>query len=735
MPKNNDDLELQVQKRTADLASTNEILSWEIKERSRVETALQESNRMLKALSLVQSCYISGLSMPALFRIILENFVALTKSKIGFIGEIRYTSAGDRYIKPVALTELTMHGECRHIYDHAASSGLEFHKSQTLFGAILMTEKAIIANNPATDPRYGGLPEGHPPLDTFLGLPIHYGKKLVGVVGLANRSGGFNDKLVEYVTPFTITCGNIIEAEKNRERREEAENLLRESEERYRRIAEELTDYLYKVRVKDGRAVETTHGPACETVTGYTPQDYAADSSLWQRMILTDDLEQVTEHIKRTLAGEKLPPIEHRIIHKSGEIRWVSDNLIPQLDAQGTLIGYDGVIKDITEHKQAAERVARSNATLNMVINGISDPIFMVDAEFKIQKLNKAAKKYYGLTSFSTALGKLCFEAFRERSSPCDGCKCPFSDMQGYSGSYERKGLIHPDRLEEVTVDVVKDASGAAKATIFRIHDITQTRMMDRQIIQNEKLASLGLLSAGVAHEINNPNNFIYFNTPILRSYLQFLLPIVDEYALAHPGLQVFGRTYANFREDCFKLLSNIEHGSNRINQIVANLREFVRERGKGETCLTDLKKVIEKSISICMGRIKKTVRTFKTDIPEDLPELFTDSLALEQVIVNLLINAIQAADKEDSWVKITISGHNETESEVIIEICDNGCGIDNETRKKIFDPFFTTKSVGVGTGLGLSISHRLVTELRGHIEVESEVGTGSTFRVALPKQ
>jgi PAS domain S-box-containing protein len=733
MHKSHDDLEWRVQKRTVDLASTNEMLSWEVKERRRVETALQESNRMLKALSLVQSYYISGLSLSALFRIILKDFVALTDSKIGFIGEILHTSAGDRYIKTVALTNVTMHDECRQIYEKATSNGLEFHKSHTLFGAVLMTEKAVISNDPAMDSRHGSFPEGHPHIDTFLGLPIHYGNKLVGVVGLANRLGGFNDKLVEYVSPFMITCGNIIEAERNRERREAAEHLLRESEERYRRITEELTDYLYKVRVEDGKAVETTHGPVCETVTGYTPQDYAADSALWLRMIVPDDQEEVTEHIKRTLAGEKLPPIEHRIIHKNGEIRWISDNLIPQLDAQGTLVGYDGVIKDITERKQAAERVSNSNAMLKMIIDGISDPIFMVDAEFKIKKLNKAAKNYYGLTRFTHAIGKFCFEAFRGMSSPCDGCDSPFSDMRGYSGSYERKGKIYPDRLEEVTVDVVRDSSGAPKATIFRIHDITQARMMDRQSIQNEKLASLGLLIAGVAHEINNPNNFIYFNTPILRSYLQFLLPIVDEYAASHPELRVFGRSYSGFREDCFKLLDNIEHGSTRINQIVANLREFAHERGRGERRWIDLKQVMEKSLSICLGRIKKLIKTIDVDVPEGLPALLTDPLAVEQVVINLLINAAQAADKDDSWIKLTITDHIEPDNELLVDVSDNGCGMDTNIMKKIFDPFFTTKTVGVGTGLGLSISHRLVTELGGHIEVESEVGKGSLFRVVLP--
>lgn len=513
-----------------------------------------------------------------------------------------------------------------------------------------------------------------------------------------------------------------------------AETTLRKSEERYRRITEGLTDYLYTVYVRKGKAVETVHNPACKDVTGFTQQEYAADPHLWMRMVVQEDRDEVIANIQSALAGKKDTSFEHRIIHKDGQIRWISNKLILQHDTQGALVTLDGVIKDITERKQAEERLFSSNATLAMLLDGISDPVIMLDAELRIMSLNRAAKDYFKLTSDTEAFGKLCFEAFLKRSSPCEGCEHPFSTMRGYSGTYERKGVMDPNKLEKVVVDLVANESGAPKAYIVRISDITQARMLDRQLIQSEKLSSLGLLIAGIAHEINNPNNFIFFNTPILRSYLQFMMPIVDEYALKHPELLVFGRSYSLFREDCFKLLDNIAHGSNRINQIVGNLRDFVRERGKGEKRRIDLKQVMDKVISICSGRIKKTVKTFETNISEGLPALMTDPLALEQVVVNLLINASQAADKDNSWIRLTVSEQNEPEAVVIVEVSDNGCGMDTDTQRKIFDPFFTTKAVGVGTGLGLSISHRLVAELGGCIEFQSEAGKGSVFRVNLKK-
>ena len=135
----------------------------------------------------------------------------------------------------------------------------------------------------------------------------------------------------------------------------QAEEALRESKERYRRITEGLTDYLYTVRVQDGRSVSTTHGAACVVVTGYTAEEFGADPHLWIRMVFDEDRDRVTRHFSGVLKGKRVPPVEHRIVRKDGQIRWVRDTPVLQLDATGMLVSYDGVIKDITERKVAEE--------------------------------------------------------------------------------------------------------------------------------------------------------------------------------------------------------------------------------------------------------------------------------------------------------------------------------------------------------------------------------------------
>jgi signal transduction histidine kinase len=390
---------------------------------------------------------------------------------------------------------------------------------------------------------------------------------------------------------------------------------------------------------------------------------------------------------------------------------------------------------DVVVQKQTEERLLNSKATLRMVLDGISDPLILLDAEYRVKRINRAAKEYYGLNSYMDAAGKLCFEAFRGGSSPCEGCERPFSELKGYCGSYERRVLKDPDRIEQVVVDVVKEESGSPKATIVRISDITLAKMMEQQLIQSEKLASLGLLIAGIAHEINNPNTFILFNIPILRDYLREMMSIVDMHAEDHPGIELCGMPYGEFRKDVLKLVDNVEHGSSRINSTVKGLKEFSKTRGSAEKRLVALKPIIENALAICGAELRKRVKSLTVEVPEDLPPIYLDPEAVEQVLINLLINAAHSLDKQESRVRVSVlpdyrKGRIER---CTIEVVDNGCGMDEKTMNKIFDPFFTTKASMMGTGLGLYVCQNLIQRQGGAIEVSSKPSVGTTFRIVLP--
>jgi signal transduction histidine kinase len=191
--------------------------------------------------------------------------------------------------------------------------------------------------------------------------------------------------------------------------------------------------------------------------------------------------------------------------------------------------------------------------------------------------------------------------------------------------------------------------------------------------------------------------------------------------------------TYPEFRKDVFKLMDNIENGSRRINIAVSNLRGISRTKEKTKMDWIDVKELIEKSVSICRSKINRMVKSFEVDIPEGLPGIYTDSETIETVVINLLINAAQAIDKEDSWIRLNVTLDDSSQNYLIIEVSDNGCGLDEKIKNNIFDPFFTTKPPGEGTGLGLTLCHNSIEKLGGRIGVDSVPDKGSTFRVTLP--
>jgi len=293
--------------------------------------------------------------------------------------------------------------------------------------------------------------------------------------------------------------------------------------------------------------------------------------------------------------------------------------------------------------------------------------------------------------------------------------------------------MMDPDSLNRVFISLPKEDSTAIGALIGR-SGVTAAGQTVRQLAQSQKLATIGLLISGIAHETCNLNNCIIFNTPILREYLVEALSAIEMYAEQQEDLELSGMPYHEFREDVFRILDSIEHVSNRMTETFSGLKEFVRLHSAQKQHCTDVREVIDKAVAICRGQIKKTVRYFEVNVAEDLPPIYMDPAALEQVLVNLLINAGQAVDKEDSWVMLRARQANSSQDRLVVEVSDNGCGMNEETKLKIFEPFFTTKHDASGSGLGLFVSKNLLEGFGGQIEVESNPGMGSTFRVLLKR-
>ncbi|HUV12755.1 MAG TPA: ATP-binding protein, partial [Acidobacteriota bacterium] len=287
-------------------------------------------------------------------------------------------------------------------------------------------------------------------------------------------------------------------------------------------------------------------------------------------------------------------------------------------------------------------------------------------------------------------------------------------------------------KLEKRVKERTRELEGANQEMAKAYKELKDTQF---QLIQSEKMASLGQLVAGIAHEIKNPLNFIYGNTEFLRDYVHHLQSLVDLYERISKFDDESRRAVDSFKEeinydfmleDLESLVRNFEEGANRIHSIVGDLRTFSRMESEDFREI-DIHNQIDLALSLLQNEYRGRVEIVR-DFGE-LPPVECHPGRLNQVIMNLLLNACQAITGEG---EVLIRTRSEGKT-VSIEVEDGGEGIDPNHLARIFEPFFTTKPVGKGTGLGLSISYAIVQQHGGSIKVDSEEGRGTRFLVRLP--
>ncbi len=291
------------------------------------------------------------------------------------------------------------------------------------------------------------------------------------------------------------------------------------------------------------------------------------------------------------------------------------------------------------------------------------------------------------------------------------------------------------------TLRLIKSSDGSPKRVAGTWQDISEEISLRQdadyrmqQVIQADKLASLGLVVAGVAHEINNPNSFITYNTPLLADTWKTFKPMVEEYGAIHQNWQKNGLTINELSQDMEEIIQAIDIGSDRINKVVQNLKDFSRLDESSHSENVNVNEVINKTLTIVGAQLRKLAGKIEINQTQNLPKIKGHFQKLEQVIANILLNAAHASTaKETGGIKITSRYLSEIDY-VLIEIEDNGRGMEPDVLQKIFDPFFTTKRDSGGTGLGLSVSVSLIQEHQGMIRVISRPEVGTKFSILLPQ-
>ena len=486
--------------------------------------------------------------------------------------------------------------------------------------------------------------------------------------------------------------------------------------------------------------------PHFTRTTGYTPEEVMGMNP---RVLKSGEMpsEEYAE-LWRTITSGKEWRGEFHNKRKDGSLYWEAASISPLTDKNGVISGYLAVKEDISEKKSAEylmmelfQQVEQAKLEWEHTLDHLHDFIILTDADHRIRRYNRILSDMTGM-----AINELTGKDWRDLLQQVG---FTFINFNAVSGELVH---THSSRSYDINVYPITSADNLIQGFVISLNDTTELRSITHelektlaeledaqlQIYQQEKMASIGQLAAGVAHEINNPMGFITSNLSSLEKYVSRLyeyISVVDGavQGCGHPALSESVQDARKrlkidrILDDAHQLIAESLDGAGRVRRIVQDLKNFSRV-DQAETALVNLNEALETTINIAWNELK-----YIADLHRefgDIPKVKCFPQQLNQVFLNLLVNAAHALGETHGAITVRTEQQDE---QVLVKISDTGCGIPEEIQRRIFEPFFTTKEVGRGTGLGLSISYDIIKKHGGSIEVQSEVGRGTTFTVRLP--
>lgn len=396
--------------------------------------------------------------------------------------------------------------------------------------------------------------------------------------------------------------------------------------------------------------------------------------------------------------------------------------------------------REMTEHQQAEQALRVSEERLRAITESAREGIIAVDCAGAIISWNAGAATMFGYQA-EEALGlpfsRLLAMRDRETLAVAEGsaatCLPPISTIVELTG-------IRQDGDEfplELSLSSWRTAQGVYLTGIIR--DLTErkrleekTRQQELQLIQANKMAALGILVSGVAHEINNPNQLVLMNAPLLAEAWNDALDLLDECQQQHHEFVLAGLPYAEMRETLPALVHDVRDGALRIQRIINDLKDFARPRTREVTRVFPLNDAVQRALRLLHHPINQRTARFQVDLAADLPAVRGDPQQIEQIIINLVINALEALP--DPQHGVMVSTYDQPQQQrIALEIQDEGVGIPPEHLAHLCDPFFTTKGDHGGTGLGLAIAFELARAHGGSLTFASTPGQGTRARLTLP--
>jgi len=471
------------------------------------------------------------------------------------------------------------------------------------------------------------------------------------------------------------------------------------SEEKLRQIFESVTD---GISVIDLEGIITEANQRTVEMHGFSSKKELLGKSVFE-LLAPHEYKRLAADLKKTIEEGAISGVEYTLLRTDGSEfpGELSTNVLK--DAQGNPFGHITIARDITKRKEIDEALKRAAEEWSRTFDSINDAVCINSNDFRLLRVNKAFADMYHM-EHSQVIGRRCYEVTGEGEEPVEGC--PHQEtLRTAKPAKSEFFMQEKGTYVEISTSPIFNEKGEVVGSVHITRDITEQKKQNERLMSTDRLASLGELAAGTAHEFNNP----------LTSVI-----VLSELLMEKEGSK-------DIRED-LKLINN---EAQRAANVARNLLAFGGKHAPVKKP-DQINSIIEGVLDIRAYEHKESNIDIERHLYPELPEIMVDYFQMQQVFMNIIINAeyfmIEAHGR--GTLTITTEKYNGT---VRISITDDGPGIPHENLNRIFDPFFTTKELGKGTGLGLSICHSIVTEHGGQIYVRSQLGKGATIIIELP--
>ena len=482
-------------------------------------------------------------------------------------------------------------------------------------------------------------------------------------------------------------------------KQKQTEETLRNSEEKLRQIFESATD---GISVIDLEGIITEANQRTVEMHGFSSKNELLGKSIFE-LLAPREYSRIAAKLQEAIEGGVVSGVEYTLLRADGS-EFPGELSINMLkDAQDNLSGHIIIARDITKRKELDEALKCAAEEWSRTFDSINDAVCIISKDFQLLRVNKAFADMYHVEP-SQVIGKRCYEVTGESKEPVEGC--PHQETLRTEKPAKSEFFIHEKgTYVEISTSPIFNEKGEVVGSVHITRDITEQKQQNERLMSTDRLASLGELAAGTAHEINNP-----LTTVIGLSQLLIEREVPND-----------------IRED-LKLINN---EAQRSANVARNLLAFGGKHAPVKQ-LDKINSIIEDVLELRAYEHKAKNIDVERHLAPDLPKIMADYFQMQQVFMNIIINAeyFMTEAHGRGTLTITTKKHNGT---VRISIADDGPGIPQENLNRIFDPFVTTKEGGKGTGLGLSICHSIVTEHGGQIYVSSQLGKGTTIFVDLP--